>query len=415
MKWKKITKVIIVFAVIAAIIGIIVIQRNQTKLQKMVEETESIIPVTVMPIEITKYEEVLSYIGAVQTDSVQSLSFKSPGKIKTIDVKEGDVVEAGEQLATLDTVDMTYELDGARQAMEAAYAQYQLAQKGATSQEIESARLALGKAKEAYDFKLNTSNEMKQLYDEGIVSKKEYDLVVLEASLAQKDYERANQAYMTVMEGSDPSLLDLYYSDYEQARTLYEHKESLMRDASLMAPISGTIISLPYEVNTMVPAGQPVVNIRKDGAVVALGITQQDYAKIMVGDNVRVWRDEQRINGLVSRKSNIPDISTHLYQLEVSVDHQDLLMGEIVECEIVVGQKEGILIPIEAVIVDGETYVYVQVDHEARRKNITIEEILDDQIIVTGLNIGDHLILENIKKIDEGTVISVINEVKDDD
>ncbi|PKM56309.1 MAG: hypothetical protein CVU98_11510 [Firmicutes bacterium HGW-Firmicutes-3] len=415
MKWKKITKVLIVFAVIASIIGIIVVQRNQTKLRKMVEETESIIPVTVMPIEITKYEEVLSYIGAVQTDGVQSLSFKSPGKIKTIYVKEGDVVEAGDPLATLDTIDITFELDGARLAMEGAYAQYQLELKGATSQEVEQVRLALEKAKEVYDFKLNTSNEMKQLYDEGIISRKEYDLVVLETSMAQKDYETTNQAYMTVMEGSDPSLLDLYYSNYEQAKTLYEHKQTLIRDASLIAPISGTIVSLPYEVNTLIPAGQPVVHIRKEGAVVAIGITSLDYTKMGVGDNVRIYKDAKLIDGVISRKSNIPDSATHLYQLEVSIEEQNLLMGEIVECEIVVGQKEGILIPIEAVVVDGETYVYIQVAHEARRKTIIIEEIIDDRIMVTGLEVGDALILQNIKKINEGTKITVINEVKDDD
>jgi len=415
MKWKKFTKVLIVFAVIASIIGIIVVQRNQTKLQKMVEETESIIPVTVMPIEITLYEEVLSYIGAVQTDGVHSLSFKSPGKIKTLQVKEGDVVKTGQVLATLDTVDITYELDGARQAMEGAYAQYQLAQKGATPQEIQQARLAVEKAKEVYDFKVTTSGEMKQLYDEGILSKKEYDLVILDTTMAQKDYETANQIYIKIIEGTDPSLLDLYYSNYEQAKTMYEHKESLIQDASLTASINGTVISLPYEINTMIPAGQPVVHIRKDGSVVALGITQKDYPKIEVGDNVRVQRHEKHINGLVSRKSNIPDITTHLYQLEVSIDEAHLLMGEIVECEIVLGQKEGIIIPIESVIVDEETYVYVQVENRARRKKIIIDKIIDDKIIITGLDVGDALILENIKKINDGTIISVINEVKNDD
>jgi len=415
MKWKKITKVLIVFAIIASIIGIIVVQRNQTKLQKIAEETESIIPVTIMPIAITKYEEVLSYIGAVQTDGVQSLSFKSPGKLEAIHVKEGDIIEAGQLLATLDTTDIAYELDGARQAMEGAYAQYQLALKGATSQEVEQARLSVAKAKEVYDFKRQTSDEMKQLYDEGIISQKEYDLVVLETSMAQKDYETANQVYENIMEGTDSSLLDLYYSNYEQAKTMYAHKEALIKDATLIAPISGTVVLLPYEVNTLIPAGQPVVHLRKDGALVALGITSIDYTKINLGDQVRVARGDQLMDGHIIRKSNIPDPTTHLYQLEVSLDEQDLLMGEIVECDIIVGEKEGILIPIEAVIVDGETYVYVQVDHEARRKNITIEEIIDDKIIVTGLNVGDALILENIKKINEGTIITVINEVKKHD
>jgi multidrug efflux pump subunit AcrA (membrane-fusion protein) len=415
MKWKKITKVLIVLAIVATIIGIIVIQRNQTKLQKIAEETESIIPVTVMPIEVTRYEEVLSYIGAIQTDGVQSLSFKSPGKIKSIPVKEGDVVEAGQVLATLDTTDMTYELDGARQAMEGAYAQYQLALKGATSQEVEQARLSVAKAKEVYEFTLQTSDEMERLYNEGIISQKEYDLVVLETSMAQKDYETAHQVYEKIMKGTDSSLLDLYYSNYEQAKTMYAHKEALLKDAALIAPISGTVVLLPYEVNTLIPAGQPVVHLRKDGAVVALGITSLDYTKINVGDHVRVRRGDQLFDGLISRKSNIPDSSTHLYQLEVTLDEQDLLMGEIVECEIVVGEKKGILIPIEAVIVDGETYVFIQVDNEARRKNITIKEIIDDRIMVTGLDVGDALILENIKKINEGTIITVINEVKKDD
>ena len=108
----------------------------------------------------------------------------------------------------------------------------------------------------------------------------------------------------------------------------------------------------------MIPAGQPVVHIRRDGANISIGVTSEDYEKIHVEDPVFVKDDSDRMReGIVLRKNNIPDQATHLYDVEVYLEEEDILIGKIVECRIIIGQKEGIMIPIQSAIVNGETYV----------------------------------------------------------
>ena len=65
--------------------------------------------------------------------------------------------------------------------------------KGAREQEKTQARLAVNRAKDAYN-KLKTDAErIKGLYDEGLASKKEYDDIQLQVANAQKDLANAEQ------------------------------------------------------------------------------------------------------------------------------------------------------------------------------------------------------------------------------
>jgi HlyD family secretion protein len=411
MKYKKIIRNIGIFLTLGLIIGFIVFQREQVKQENINEEQELSIPVEVMMVEKAQYDETLNYIGSITADHIQSLSFKSPGKILGINVQQGDYVEQGDILMQLDTSDLLFEIEAAQKAMEAAYAQYQLSAKGSSSQELEQARLMVDKAQEVYSFQETTLKEYERLYSEGVISNKEYEQAVLEANVALNDLNTAKQAYDSAIEGADDELLQLYYSQYEQAKISYNHKQTLLEDAVLTSTISGTIIELPYEENTMIPAGQPVVHIRRDGANISIGVTSEDYEKIHVEDPVFVKDDSDRMReGIVLRKNNIPDQATHLYDVEVYLEEEDILIGKIVECRIIIGQKEGIMIPIQSAIVNGETYVYIYEGGQAWRRPVDIQSILDDQIIVTGLNDGDSLIISNIKKVNEGKAVSIIGE-----
>lgn len=411
MKYKKIIRNIGIFLTLGLIIGFIVFQREQVKQENINKEQELSIPIEVMMVEKAQYDETLNYIGSITADHIQSLSFKSPGKILDINVQQGDYVEQGDILMQLDTSDLFFEIEAAQKAMEAAYAQYQLSAKGSSSQELEQARLMVDKAKEVYSFQETTLKEYERLYSEGVISNKEYEQAVLEANVALNDLNTAKQVYDSAIEGADDELLQLYYSQYEQAKINYNHKQTLLEDAVLTSTISGTIIELPYEENTMIPAGQPVVHIRRDGANISIGVTSEDYEKIHMGDPVFVRDDSDMMReGIVLRKNNIPDQATHLYDVEVYLEEEDILIGKIVECRIIIGQKEGIMIPIQSAIVNGETYVYIYEGGQAWRRPVDIQSILDDQIIVTGLNDGDSLITSNIKKVNEGKAVSIIGE-----
>ena len=415
MNKKKLIKLSILFVALIAVIILIVIERAQTKYNVLEQDKQQSIPVEVFEVKASSYDETLNYIGAISAEQVQTLSFKSPGKIQTIAVEEGDFVEKGMVIAKLDTSDLMFEIQAAKKAMEAAYAQYQLSLKGATSQELEQARLAVEKADQVYAFKKETLEEYEVLYATAVISKKEYEQMKLETQVALNDYNTAIQVYETAKNGAEEERIELYYHQYEQAKTDYEYKQTGVDDATLTATVDGTVIGLPYEENTLVPAGQPVVNIRQEGANILIGVTDKDYEKIEVNQPVIVQVNDEQMQGRVLRKKNIPDRATHLYNVEIYLEEKNVLIGKIVECKIIIGKKEGIMIPIQSAIVNGESYVYIYDEGKARRRTIKVEDFIGDQIIVSGLESGELLIVSNAKKVADNKAVTISGEERQDD
>src|SRR6185295_10504759 len=81
------------------------IARCNTK-AKAADDTENVIAVKVQPVSTAPYSSVLKYSGLMASTSEARLSFKIGGVISKIYVKEGDHVERGQLLATLDLTEI---------------------------------------------------------------------------------------------------------------------------------------------------------------------------------------------------------------------------------------------------------------------------------------------------------------------
>lgn len=404
---KKLSFVIIVIIVISSLIAIKVL----TAPEEVVEKEQQPIPIEVNVLERQVYERQLEYVGAVGTTSVQSLSFKSGGKIEGIYVEVGDRVTPETLLARLDTTDMAYDLEAATSSMNGAWAQYALAKRGATDKEKEQARLTMEQARQGYEFQEETLEEYSALLEAGAVSQKEYDQLSLQTEMARIDYENAQIQYEKALEGADQETLNLYYSQYDQAKTNVAYKASLIDDANLYATMSGTVVDVAYEANTLIGSGYPVVSIRSNQQEIIIGVTDEDYHEIQVDNEVTIKTGTSTYKGKVSRKADVPDADTHLYEVAIlSLSSDALIMGQIVDCQITTGQQSGILVPIDAVIVNGETYVYVLEKDKASKRVVTIEYLLENQVVLSGIDEGEALITNNIKKVHEGTPVRVVEE-----
>lgn len=401
-------KITLISLVAIGLIAVLIVPRL---LSEEIVITKSIVPVKVETVEDLAYDEVLSYIGVITPDSIQTLGFKSAGKIEAINVEVGDKIDEETLLVTLDTQDLEFELRVSKSSLNAAKAQYDLAVKGTEAQDIELARLAVEKASQVTLFKATTLEDYTKLYAEGVISNKEFEGIELEATLAELDYLNAKVVYEKALDGLEQEAIDVYYSQYEQAKTNYEFKESLMSDSQLYATTKGTVIDILYEENELVPTGYPVVAIRKEEQVITLGINNEALIQLEKGQIVTITEDKREGTGVVSRIADVPDANTHLYEVEVTIDQKDLfLIGEIIKCNIMVGTNHGIMIPINSVVIDEDNYVYIVKDHKANKKKIEIITILDDAIIVKGIEEGEQLVTENVNKLYEGKEITIIGE-----
>jgi HlyD family secretion protein len=98
-------------------------------------------------VKYTDLKETILATGQVTSTTDLNLSFNSSGFVKSIKVKVGDKVKAGQILATLDQASTYASLTSARGALLAANARYKRILEGATSEEVSLSQIILDQTK----------------------------------------------------------------------------------------------------------------------------------------------------------------------------------------------------------------------------------------------------------------------------
>lgn len=100
--------------------------------------------------KVTDLKQTVLATGQVTSNLDLNLSFYSSGIVRTLKVKVGDEVKAGQILATLDQGNELAALTTAKAALSAANAKYNKIIEGASNEEINLAKVALQNAKDDY-------------------------------------------------------------------------------------------------------------------------------------------------------------------------------------------------------------------------------------------------------------------------
>ena len=87
-------------------------------------------------------EEAVRMTGRVEADERSDLFFKAPGRVKVVNVRQGDVIAAGEILAELETGGLESQLADAEKTLETAELRFMAADSG-VAEEIQSAKEAV--------------------------------------------------------------------------------------------------------------------------------------------------------------------------------------------------------------------------------------------------------------------------------
>jgi len=369
---------------------------------------ERIKPVRVTEVKETLLDKTLNYMGIVISEEVKKIGFKSPGKIEKIFVEKGNFIEKGSQLGKLDTKDLNFAVKASKAQMDAAKAQYDKALKGATDEEINNAMLNLSKAKSGYDYTYENFTKIDELYKEGAISKNDFDKVKLELEIREAELQQAEELYSQAKGGARMEDKEGARANWEQAKTDYEYKKSMLEEATLISNIDGYVMDVLYKEGELVGSGYPVVIIRNENQVVQVGLSQEDVVKVSLGNRAIVNVDGVEAKGQITNISEVPDEQTRTYQIEIGLDNNKFKIGSIAKIEISIGEEKGILIPITAIMANGSDYVYIVNDGVIESHRVNTGEIVGSQIRVEGLKDGNKLVIENAKEIRVGDKVKVI-------
>jgi HlyD family secretion protein len=165
----------------------------------------------------------LTSTGYVVPQSVSRVGAKIPGRLSKVNVKEGDLVKAGDVLAELEDADQKSQVTSSATRAAAARARAEAARAGVAEIQIQAER-------------------QKLLFEKGAVGKATVDdLVARQHSLEQQ--VKAAEAEARAV-GSEVEVLKV-----------------TLKDRTITAPIDGTVVSKPAAVGELVGVQAPIAEI----------------------------------------------------------------------------------------------------------------------------------------------------------
>jgi len=283
------------------------------------------------------------------------LSFKTPGIIEKIYVRDGQFVKKGALIASMDLSEIKAQVLQAREGFE--------------------------KAKRDY-------GRVEKLYADSVVTLEQLQNVETAMNVSKSTLEIAqyNEDLSVITAPGDGKVL----------RRFAEYKELVN---------AGTPIVL--------------FGASGAGWIVRVGITDKDIVKLNLGDRAEVYIDaypNKKFEAAVSEIGGAANPINGTFEVELSLDpvKEKLASGFVVKVDIYPSTTKSFYsIPIEAVYEaagnDATVFVIDKVNNLAVKRNVLIEKIFPDKVAVTsGVDSSDFVITSGVEYLMGGSAVEVM-------
>ncbi|MEG2199535.1 MAG: hypothetical protein RRY25_04540, partial [Anaerovorax sp.] len=125
---------------------------------------------------------------------------------------------------------------------------------------------------------------------------------------------------------------------------------------------------------------------------------------------VTVSSDEKELAGSIKNIGKLPDMATRTYPVEITMRGGTFTVGSFVNVKIPSSTGTGILLPITALMDHNGSYVYT-VGHRGKveKKSVEVQEIKKTSVVVTGISVGEKVIVSGMKTLESGDLVKIVN------
>lgn len=220
--------------------------------------------------------------------------------------------------------------------------------------------------------------------------------------------ERAYNAARATQELTDLGLKKAE-ADFEAAK---QDHEIALRKMRVVAPMDGLVEGALVAEGTFVSAGATVGTFYSNVRVVTAMISEDDIARVKLGDPVEVRLisyPDQKFEGKISKKLPFAQAETHRYQvwLDVKAELDQLKPNSTGEVTIKVGEHANVPIVPRRAICNG-SFVYVVNGGRVEQRQIqTGFRALNRAEVGQGLKPGELVVVEELDRVRDGQRVRV--------
>ena len=286
------------------------------------------------------------YASTVEAYAVNNIMPQSGGRIRKINVEVGDYVQKGQVLAEMDRL----QLD-------------QLALQ-IQNDEVEYERL-------------------KSLYEEGGVSKSDFETAELGYKVRKSNYENVKE------------------------------------NTILRSPVTGYVSARNFDKGDMFSMTAPIFTVQQVVPVKLLvGVSESEYTKVKKGDGVTLTVDAipgKTFKGKVERLYPVIDAITHTFKAEVVVQNTDKVLrpGMYARVTVNFGDRKSVIVPDKCLVKQegtGTRFIYVlQEDSTVSYVPVTVGRHMGTEYeIVSGLQDGEKVVVKGQAALKDGVKVNVL-------
>ncbi len=280
-------------------------------------------------------ENALKLSGNIEAHE-SLVSFKVTGRIIDLPVDEGMTLKAGDLLARLDNDDYRQQVAEDESAIRVRHRQLALGLAGSRTQDIEAAKLSMLDAQADLEQKQKDYARYQALYEKDEIPGQTRDLAATNVTRAQDIYERDQQIYNELIEGTRQEELAVDRANIHQANQNVDLSRIRLSYTVLRAPFAGVVLVRQAELGEVVSPGTPIVTLADlDHLWVRVYVPETDLGKLHWGQVVDVHTDtypDRIYHGRVSFISSEAEFTpksvqtekervTLVYRVKVDVDN----------------------------------------------------------------------------------------------
>jgi HlyD family secretion protein len=303
----------------------------------------------------------------------------APATVKSVLVREGDQVKAGQLLLQLDDAEARSQAAHAMAQLRAAEADLQAVQSGGTNEEVLTNHAQLTKARTERDEARRNLEAVQRLQQNGAASPSEVEAAQDRVKKADADVQLLEQK----LHGrySSPEVAKVQASA-EEARAAYAAAMELVKNANVQAPFAGTVYQLPVKKGSYVSTGALLVQVANlEKVQVRAFVDEPEIGRLAQGQKVDIKWDAlpgRTWQGVVTR---VPTVVTTVGtrtvgEITCQIQNADrkLLPNVNVNVSIVTAQHPNALTVARESVhdVDGKRYVYQILDDKLHTQEVKV-------------------------------------------
>jgi len=271
------------------------------------------------------------------------VSSELSGRLKSVNVEEGDRVQRGQVLAEIENADYVAKVAAAEAELAQREAELRRTVNGSRAQERREAEAAMQAAKAVLDNAKSEAERRRGLADRNVISRDEAERYERSYQVARAQYEQAAQHFALVDAEAREEDRARAEAEVATARAQLAEARAYLEKSYIRAPLSGVILRKLRHTGESVSTqfDSPVITMADDSTLrVRVDVDETDVSKLRVGQRAYVtaeaygthkfWGHVVRVGRILGKKNVHTDepsehVDTKILETLVELDPKQAL------------------------------------------------------------------------------------------